>query len=678
LSWAASQNTSEYIIEISNFPNSGYSEIARTAFTTYAVTGLANGAEIFVYVKAANANDVSAPAQTSGTPNPVNTAPSAPVLEALAGDTQAPISWSAPNGATSYRLERSFNNVAWGVVSSGLTVTNYLDTGLANGTRVYYRVFALNAFGESGASNVDSVVPKSGVVAPPAGTTSNAALISFYQSYAERPTALPPGNKLFVDAINGSDANVGIESSPFKTVQHAIDVMLTNTSIILKSNIREYITCFLNGRNLTIMSMPGQHYEFDGIDRPRMANTTYWAGPAKWEGGIIYNSYTLFRLTTGGATFRMFDVSFKNSFGDAVVWRGGNGTVYGERVAFYNNEGHGWNLDDNASNAVWEFNVFKSFNNRNYRWFNNNPGTGSFDWGDGLKSSGGSAFTLRFGVVYGNGDDNFDAWASYGPSLIEYCVFADAGRLPANNTRQNNTYYPENAIIVRQGSGSGWNAPGFNDGFLYRNIAPGGGTTGSSPPSFPKLNEAPSDSNQGKSYLDSQPTVNDGTCIWQVYSTYAANGNGFKGGGTSPQDKNLTVRNCIFWGSITRQYDDNHGGDNNLNHCTIYTGAGGGGIVFDKSGPRDSMQNSYYEGYSTYNGSIEPLLANNQTGSPGSRFISTTPPTLPSDPTLNPVNHWWWDIYISDFLKPSPNSSLLAAGNDGKDVGCWQAIDARV
>lgn len=94
------------------------------------------------------------------------TAPGAPTLAGTAGNAQATLSWNAVSGATSYTLKRS--NTSGGPytnIASGLTTTNYVNTGLTNGTTYYYVVSAANSVGSSPNSNQVTIVP----TAPPTG-----------------------------------------------------------------------------------------------------------------------------------------------------------------------------------------------------------------------------------------------------------------------------------------------------------------------------------------------------------------------------------------------------------------------------------------------------------------------------------------------------------------------------
>ena len=100
-----------------------------------------------------------------GTGGGGGTPPAAPTgLSAVAGNTQATLSWNASTGALNYNLYRG--TTAGGESSTpvftGISGTAYTDTGLVNGTVYYYKVAAVNATGTSGLSNEASATPTAG------------------------------------------------------------------------------------------------------------------------------------------------------------------------------------------------------------------------------------------------------------------------------------------------------------------------------------------------------------------------------------------------------------------------------------------------------------------------------------------------------------------------------------
>jgi len=112
-------------------------------------------------ITATSVQDSTKSGSTTITVNPP--APSAPTnLNAIAGNAEVSLSWTASSGATSYNVLRStVNGGSYAGIASGVTTTSYSDTSAVNGTTYYYVVQAANSGGTSGNS--------SQVIATPSG-----------------------------------------------------------------------------------------------------------------------------------------------------------------------------------------------------------------------------------------------------------------------------------------------------------------------------------------------------------------------------------------------------------------------------------------------------------------------------------------------------------------------------
>jgi len=176
LSWAASAGATSYHVKRSTTNGGPYTQIANPAGTTFADTGLTNGATYYYVVSALNsAGESSNSPQASATPTAPVTAPAAPTgLQATAGSAQVSLSWSASTGATSYHVKRSTTNGGPYTQVAGPTTTSDTDTGLTNGTTYYYVVSAVNSAGESANSSQVSATPTAGVT-PDVTVTVNPA-----------------------------------------------------------------------------------------------------------------------------------------------------------------------------------------------------------------------------------------------------------------------------------------------------------------------------------------------------------------------------------------------------------------------------------------------------------------------------------------------------------------------
>lgn len=88
--------------------------------------------------------------------------PAAPAsLIAIAGDGQASLGWAAAAGATSYNVKRALTPAGSYTTVTNLTGTNFINTGLDNGTMYYFAVSATNSAGESADSAPASTRPVS-------------------------------------------------------------------------------------------------------------------------------------------------------------------------------------------------------------------------------------------------------------------------------------------------------------------------------------------------------------------------------------------------------------------------------------------------------------------------------------------------------------------------------------
>jgi titin len=137
------------------------------AGASYTDASAVNGTAYYYTVAAVNAVGVSPQSnEASATPQPtLASAPSG--LAASGGNGSVSLSWSAPssNGGspvTGYDVYRgtSPGGESATPVATSVAGTSYTDTGLANGTKYYYTVAAVNAVGVSPQSNEASATPQ--------------------------------------------------------------------------------------------------------------------------------------------------------------------------------------------------------------------------------------------------------------------------------------------------------------------------------------------------------------------------------------------------------------------------------------------------------------------------------------------------------------------------------------
>ena len=188
---------SGYRVEQSVDGGVGWTELARVVSTAtgYIHRNPPRGATIHYRVIAMNDNGDSPPSNVISLMTTA-TAPTKPLgLSAYAEGSTVRLSWTEPrddggSAIASYRIEVSSGASNWRTVAStGSPETSYAHVGVDPGVTLHYRVFALNAVGESQSSNIARV----DVDAVPPDPPSNVGAI------ATSATAIglawdPPGN----------------------------------------------------------------------------------------------------------------------------------------------------------------------------------------------------------------------------------------------------------------------------------------------------------------------------------------------------------------------------------------------------------------------------------------------------------------------------------------------------
>lgn len=153
LSWTASPGATSYTIGRGTANGGPYTTIATgVTGTTTTSGGLAGGTAYYYVVSGANSGNqgvASAPAAATTLPAP----PAAPTgVTAMAGNARILLDWGAVTGATGYQVKRATVSGGPYTLVSSPTTSDYIDTGLTNGTTYYYVILATNTAGSSGNS----------------------------------------------------------------------------------------------------------------------------------------------------------------------------------------------------------------------------------------------------------------------------------------------------------------------------------------------------------------------------------------------------------------------------------------------------------------------------------------------------------------------------------------------
>lgn len=178
----------------------GGAPVAKVTGTVVTVTGLVNGTPYYFRVTAVNRVG-EGPASAEAKAVPV-TVPGAPTgLTATPGNSRVILSWAAPasggaaiSGYIIYRGTSPGGETGVPVNGSLVSGTSYAVAGLTNGTTYYFKVFAVNAVGQSPPSEeVSATLPPIVPSSPPASNaTTPASNATTPGSNATTPSTITP------------------------------------------------------------------------------------------------------------------------------------------------------------------------------------------------------------------------------------------------------------------------------------------------------------------------------------------------------------------------------------------------------------------------------------------------------------------------------------------------------
>jgi fibronectin type 3 domain-containing protein len=259
------------------------------ATSPYVHSGRTNGTQYYYVVTAQNAIGESvASGQVSATPAP-NPPPAAPTgVQATPGNTQVSVSWTSVSGATSYNLYWSVTSPV--TLSSGTKVTGvnspHFQTSLANGTRYYFVVTAVNGNGESGASSEVSATPSAapyiaafvlstpGGAVPPFGFLEQAQVCTdaTCNTPVSTATVTVNGNALTYDATRHQYTGTHVIAAGA-----AVTLQVTIGGTLYTGSGTQYATA-------PTVTAPASGATWQGAD----ANTISWTGVASPPSGSSY------------------------------------------------------------------------------------------------------------------------------------------------------------------------------------------------------------------------------------------------------------------------------------------------------------------------------------------------------------------------------------------------------
>ncbi|MBW8780689.1 MAG: alginate lyase family protein [Verrucomicrobia bacterium] len=182
LGWNVSVGATSYNVKRATASGGPYTTVATVTGNGYTDTGLTNGTTYYYVVTASNlGGESSTGTSASGAPLPPPAAPTA--LVATPDYYQVTLTWNASATATSYTVKRAAPGGAnYITLATGVTATQYTDTGLTPGSTYDYVVAAANSVGSSPDSTVVEVtLPK---------VPASLALDGLSQTYDGAPKAV--------------------------------------------------------------------------------------------------------------------------------------------------------------------------------------------------------------------------------------------------------------------------------------------------------------------------------------------------------------------------------------------------------------------------------------------------------------------------------------------------------
>jgi hypothetical protein len=220
------------------------------------------------------------------------------------------------SGAASYTIKRAtVSGGPYTNVATNLNVTNYIDTGLLNGTTYYYIITAANFAGESQNSVEASVTPVLSLPPVPGGVIAT--------SVSSRQISLSWTASL--SAASYSIKRATVSGGPYTTIGNSVTTSYSDTTVAAPG-IYYYVISATNAIGETANSsqasaIPGQanYWKFDetsgttAIDAWSSRSATLATG-ATWAAGTINNSINLDGTANGYVTLPAGIVSALNDF----------------------------------------------------------------------------------------------------------------------------------------------------------------------------------------------------------------------------------------------------------------------------------------------------------------------------------------------------------------------------
>jgi|GEM_PF-3280901 len=175
LTWPAVSGAVSYSVARSLTTGTGYATVATvTTGTGYTDGNVVNGTTYYYVVTASNGT-CSSGNSTEKSASPACTPPSAITdLIATPADGSVSLTWTAPPGATSYRIYSNTTGGTSYTLTGTSSTASFTDTNVVNGTKYYYVVTSSNGSCSSDSSNQATTTPACQPPSPPSAVLATA------------------------------------------------------------------------------------------------------------------------------------------------------------------------------------------------------------------------------------------------------------------------------------------------------------------------------------------------------------------------------------------------------------------------------------------------------------------------------------------------------------------------
>ncbi len=157
--WSSVDGAQEYAVYRSTKKGKGYKKVTTTALTSYTDIGMEPGSRYYYKVAAGRLVDDVMKYQAKSPAKSGWTAPSAPTgLTAAQAEGGIDLQWTAPKGATYYRVYRAVgSSTSYTLLADKVKKTSYTDAGISAGEKYSYYVVAARGTSIGGKSTSAAV-----------------------------------------------------------------------------------------------------------------------------------------------------------------------------------------------------------------------------------------------------------------------------------------------------------------------------------------------------------------------------------------------------------------------------------------------------------------------------------------------------------------------------------------